>query len=67
MLSIKTKRNIWLVMTIVSVGIIVDRTICLIDGTKEWTALASAIAVFVLLLRGYLCFRKMSQSDGKAE
>ena len=67
MFSIKTKRNIWFVMTIVSVGIIVDRTIRLIDGTKEWTALASAIAVFVLLLRGYLCFRKMSQSDGEAE
>ena len=63
MLSIKTKRNIWLVMTVLSAGIIIDRTIRLIDGRIDWTSFASGIAVFALVLRGYLCFRRKVREE----
>lgn len=63
MLSTKAKRNVWLVMTALSVGIIVDRIMRLIDGSIEWTGLASGIAVFVLVLRGYICFRRRVREE----
>ncbi len=64
MLSLRAKKNICLVMAILSIGIIVDRTIRLIDGSIEWTSLVSGIAIFLLLSKSYLCFRKKMREEG---
>lgn len=35
MLSIKVKRNIWLVLSILSIAVIIDRVIRVVDGSLE--------------------------------
>ncbi len=58
MVSNKVKRNIWLTLAIISLIVIVDRTIRLIDGSIEWWCLVSAVIITVLCTRFYLSYRR---------
>lgn len=58
MLSNKVKRNIWLTLSILSLGCIMDRIIGVIDGSVEWWDLLSVIIITALCTRFYLCYRK---------
>lgn len=58
MLSNKTKRNIWLTLSILSIGCIIDRTIRVIDGSIEWWNLVMAIVITAFCTKFYLCYRK---------
>lgn len=58
MLSNKTKRNIWLTLSILSIGCIIDRTIRVIDGSIEWWNLVMAIVICAFCTKFYLCYRK---------
>ncbi len=58
MLSNKVKRNIWLTLSILSIGCIIDRTIRVIDGSVEWWNLVMAIVICAFCTKFYLCYRK---------
>ena len=44
MLNDRIRRNIWLALTVMSVAVIIDRLVRVIDGTIEWP--------------GFLCYRR---------
>ena len=58
MLSNKVKRNIWLTLTILSVGCIIDRVIRVIDGSIEWWNLVATIVITTVCTKFYICYRK---------
>ena len=58
MLSNKVKRNIWLTLTILSVGCIIDRVIRVIDGSIEWWNLVATIVITTFCTKFYICYRK---------
>lgn len=58
MLSNKVKRNIWLILAILSVGCIIDRAIRAIDGSIEWWNLVATILITAFCTKFYLCYRK---------
>lgn len=58
MISNKVKRNLWLTLSIMSVIVVIDRSIRVIDGLLEWWNLASAIVITAFCTRFYLCCRK---------
>lgn len=58
MLSNKIKRNIWLTLSILSIGCIIDRTIRVIDGSIEWWNLVMAIVICAFCTKFYLSYRK---------
>lgn len=58
MLSNKVKRNIWLILAILSVGCVIDRVIRVIDGSVEWWNLVTAIVITAFCTKFYLCYRK---------
>lgn len=58
MISNKVKRNLWLTLAIMSVVVVVDRSIRMIDGSLEWWNLASAFIITAFCTKFYLCYRK---------
>lgn len=58
MISNKTKRNVWLTMTIINVMVVVSRTIGVLNGEDEWWKLLSAICLNLVILKLYLSHRK---------
>lgn len=58
MLSNRTKRNIWLVMTILSFLVIPDRCARVVNGTTHWWTLLASMAIFVVCEHFYMCYRK---------
>lgn len=58
MLSNKVKRNIWLILAILSVGCIIDRAIRAIYGSIEWWNLVATIVITAFCTKFYLCYRK---------
>ena len=58
MLSNKVKRNIWLTLTILSVGCIIDGVIRVIDGSIEWWNLVATIVITTFCTKFYICYRK---------
>ncbi len=62
MLSNRVKRNIWLTLSILSIGSIIDRAVRVIDGSAEWWSLASAIVITAFCTIFYLCYRKLVKS-----
>ena len=43
MLNDRIRRNIWLALTVMSVAVIIDRLVRVIDGTIEWPGLLCAL------------------------
>lgn len=62
MISNKTKRNIWLVLSIMSVFAVFARIIRVATGSIEWWNLAISIVVFALCVKFYLCYRRQVKS-----
>lgn len=58
MISNRVKRNIWLTLTILSVGVVIDRTIRVFDGSVDWWNLVTAICILVICTKFYLCYRR---------
>lgn len=55
MLSNRTKRNIWLVMTILSFLVIPDRCARVVNGTTHWWTLLASILLYLLYLNISIC------------
>ena len=51
MISNRVKRNVWLVLAVMSVGAVVDRAV-------EWWNLVSAIVITAFCVKFYLCCRR---------
>lgn len=58
MISNRVKRNVWLVLAVMSVGAVVDRAIHVAEGTVEWWNLVSAIVITAFCVKFYLCCRR---------
>lgn len=58
MISNRVKRNVWLVLAVMSVGVVVDRAIRVAEGTMEWWNLVSAIVITAFCVKFYLCYRR---------
>ena len=58
MSSNKVKRNIWLVLVIISIAAAAGRAIRVADGSAEWWNLVSAVVIAAVCLKYYLCYRK---------
>ena len=58
MISNRVKRNVWLVLAVMSVGAVVDRAIRVAEGTVEWWNLVSAIVITAFCVEFYLCCRR---------
>lgn len=70
MISNKTRRNIWLVFSILSAFAVINRIIRVATGNLEWWNLAVSIVVFALCAKFYLCYRRQVKSGnlfGRAE
>ncbi|MDE6655032.1 MAG: hypothetical protein K2K37_11680 [Muribaculaceae bacterium] len=65
MMSDRVKRNIWLTLSILSVGIILDRTIRVADGSVEWWNLVCAIIIAFFCTRNYLCYRRKVNGESR--
>ncbi|MDE7385742.1 MAG: hypothetical protein K2N28_01240 [Muribaculaceae bacterium] len=57
-MSNKCKRNLWLVLGIMSVAIVIDRAIRLAHGDLEWWQMLSPIIITVFFTRFYLAYRR---------
>ena len=58
MLNDRIRRNIWLALTVMSVAVIIDRLVTVIDGTIEWPGLLCALIIFAFCTRSFLCYRR---------
>lgn len=58
MISNRVKRNVWLVLAVMSVGAVVNRAIRVAEGTEEWWDLVSAIVIAAFCVKFYLCYRR---------
>jgi hypothetical protein len=58
MVSNKVKRNVWLVLAILSFAGIIDRAIRVADGSIEWWNLCSSIVITAFCVKFYLCYRR---------
>lgn len=58
MVSNKVRRNIWLVLSFLSAGCVIDRGIRVASGELEWWNLVSVIVILALCIKFYLCYRK---------
>lgn len=58
MLSNKVRRNIWLAMSVVSVAVVVDRSIRFANEEIEWWRLVSAIVIMALCIKFYWRYRR---------
>lgn len=58
MISNRVKRNVWLVLAVMSVGAVVDRAIRVAEGTVEWWNLVSAVVITAFCVKFYLCYRR---------
>ncbi len=59
MLSNRVKRNVWLVMAVLSLAAVIDRAIRVIDGSLEWWELLSAVIITALCTKFYCDYRKL--------
>lgn len=58
MLSNKTKRNVWLTLTLLSAVAIADRAFRVAVGEIEWWQLISTIIIACFCLKFYICYRR---------
>ncbi len=58
MLSNKTKRNIWLAISVVTFASVISRAINVVAGTSEWWQLFSVTIVFAIVFKCYRAYRK---------
>lgn len=58
MFSNKTKGNIWLILSFLSLVPITDRIIHMIDDSIGWWELCSAVVISVFCIKNYLCYRR---------
>lgn len=58
MISNRVKRNVWLVLAVMSVGVVINRAIRVAEGTAEWWDLVSAIVITAFCVKFYLCYRR---------
>ncbi len=58
MLNDRIRRNIWLALTVMSVAVIIDRLVRVIDGTIEWPGLLCALIISAFCARSFLCYRR---------
>lgn len=48
----------WLVLAVMSVGVVINRAIRVAEGTVEWLDLVSAIVITAFCVKFYLCYRR---------
>lgn len=58
MISNRVKRNVWLVLAVMSVGVVINRAIRVAEGTAEWWDLVSAMVITAFCVKFYLCYRR---------
>ena len=58
MISNRVKRNVWLVLAVMSVGVVINRAIRVAEGTVEWWDLVSGIVITAFCVKFYLCYRR---------
>ncbi len=58
MVSNKVKRNIWLVLTVMSALSVLNRAIRVFDGSAEWWQLVSAVVITAVSIRFYTTYRR---------
>lgn len=58
MLSNKTKRNIWLAISVVTFASVISHAINVAVGAAEWWQLFSVTIVFAIVFKCYLANRK---------
>ena len=58
MLSNRVRRNVWLVLGVLSLGAVADRAVRVAQGTLEWWNLVAVIVITLFCFRFYLCYRR---------
>lgn len=58
MLSNKTKRNIWLAISVVTFASVISHAINVAVGAAEWWQLFSVTIVFAIVFKCYRTYRK---------
>lgn len=58
MLSNRVKRNLWLTLSVISIGPLADRILRCIDGTLEWWSVVCTAIITTFCFRFYLCYRR---------
>lgn len=48
----------WLVLAVMSVGVVINRAIRVAEGTAEWWDLVSAMVITAFCVKFYLCYRR---------
>ena len=48
----------WLVLSVMSVGVVINRAIRVAEGTVEWWDLVSAMVITAYCVKFYLCYRR---------
>lgn len=48
----------WLVLSVMSVGVVINRAIRVAEGTVEWWDLVSAMVITAFCVKFYLCYRR---------
>lgn len=67
MLTEKTRRNIWLTFSIVSVAVTVSRIIRFADGSAEWWSVLSAAVIAAACIKFYSdCRRRVNAGRDNA-
>lgn len=67
MISNKAKRNIWLVLSLLSIAVVIDRVIRLIHHEIDWWNLCSAIIITACCAKFYLSYSKQAKEDNHSD
>ncbi len=65
MLSDKNKRNLWLVLSVLSVGIIADRTVRMVDGLIGWWEVCSSVVITFFCVKNFLCYHRQMKGSNR--
>lgn len=63
-MSDRIKKNIFLVLSLVGLGVIVARAIDLASGDGRWWELAGAVVIYGMCFKFYLDYRRASMDGG---
>ena len=58
MLSNRVKRNIWLTLSVLSIGPLTDRIIRCANGTLEWWSVVATVIITAFCIKFYLDNRR---------
>lgn len=58
MLSNRVRRNVWLVLGVLSLAAVGDRAVRVAQGSLEWWNLVAVVVITLFCFRFYLCYRR---------